>query len=83
MAEELSLRRAVARQLLLGVRESLTIAGRLGRPVGAVNAALERLWADCDACIALTRPCAGEARFSVAVVSRRALERAAAGRTSS
>jgi len=31
---------AVARQILLGVRESLTIAGQVGRPVDVVNDAL-------------------------------------------
>ena len=34
---------AVARQILLGLRESLTIAGQLGRPVEEVNNALTSL----------------------------------------
>ena len=34
---------AVARQLLRGLRESLTIAGQVGHPVDAVNAALHHL----------------------------------------
>ena len=77
MADDEPLRRAVARQVLLGVRESLTIAGRLGRRVEAVNAALERVRTDCGGCIALTRPYPGEARITVAVVSWEALRRAA------
>jgi hypothetical protein len=50
------LEQAVARQLLLGLRESLSIAGQLGRPVEAVNEALMCLRESCDGCIALTRP---------------------------
>ncbi len=34
---------AVARQILLGLRESLTIAGQLGMPVEVVNDALTGL----------------------------------------
>ncbi len=47
---------AVAWQILLGWRESLTIAGQLGRPVEVVNEALTNLRDACDGCIALTRP---------------------------
>lgn len=47
---------AVARQLLLGLRESLTIAGQLGRSVEVVNEALISLRDACEGCIALRRP---------------------------
>jgi hypothetical protein len=53
---------AVTRHLLLVVRESLTIAGEVGRPVEAVHAILDRLEAECDSGIALTRPYPGEPR---------------------
>jgi hypothetical protein len=55
----------VARQLLLGRRESLTIAGELGVPVAAVNEALLRLRDLCNGCITLLQPYAGEPRFIV------------------
>ena len=58
---------AVARQLLLGRRESLTIASELGVPVAAVNEALVRLRDLCDRCISLLQPYAGEPRFIVVV----------------
>ena len=54
---------AVARQILLGRRESLTIAGELGVPVAAVNEALLRLRSQCRGCISLHQPYAGEPRF--------------------
>jgi hypothetical protein len=60
---------AVARQLLLGFRESLTIAGQLGYRPEVVNAALVRLRAECDGCILLTQPYAAEARFVVSIVA--------------
>ena len=72
-----ALRRAVARQVLLGLRESLTIAGRLQRSVEAVNAALEQLRAECGGCIVLRRPYPDEARFTVEVLAWEALKRAA------
>jgi hypothetical protein len=68
---------AVARQLLLGLRESQTIAGQVGQPVEAVNAVLHHLQAACDGCIELTRPYAGEDRLVVTVVAWGALKRAA------
>src|SRR5215211_922376 len=58
---------AVARELLLGRRESLTIASELGVPVVAVNDALVQLRDLCDGCIALRQPYAGEPRFIVVV----------------
>jgi hypothetical protein len=67
----------VARQLLLGLRESLTIAGQVGHSVETVNAVLYQLHAACDGCIALTRPYAGEDRLVVTVVAWDALKRAA------
>jgi hypothetical protein len=69
--------RAVARQLLLGVRESLSIAGRIGQPVEVVNAALARLETACGGCIVLTRPYADEPRVVVSVAHPAALKRAA------
>jgi hypothetical protein len=68
---------AVARQLLRGLRESLTIAGQVGQPVEAVNAALYHLQAACDGCLVLTRPYAGEPRVVVTVVAWDGLKRAA------
>ena len=65
---------AVARQLLLGLRESLTIAGQIGQPVEAVNAALHQLQAACDGCLVLTRPYAGESRVVITVVAWDALK---------
>jgi len=67
---------AVARQILLGLRESLTIAGQLGQPVAAVNAALHQLQAGCDDCLALSQPYAGEERLVVTVVGWEALKHA-------
>ena len=58
---------AVARQILLGRRESLTIAGELGVPVAAVNEALLRLRDLCNGCITLHQPYAGDPRFIVVV----------------
>jgi hypothetical protein len=58
---------AVARQLLVGRRESLTIAGELGVPVTAVNEALLRLRDLCNGCITLRQPYADEPRFIVVV----------------
>jgi hypothetical protein len=77
MAEQEALVHAVARQILRGLRESLTIAGQVGRPVEAVNAVLHELQATCDGCIVLTRPYAGENRLVVRVVAWDALKRAA------
>ena len=68
---------AVARQLLRGRRESLTIAGQVGQPIEVVNAALDQLQAACDGCIVVTKPYAGEPRVVVTVVTWAALKRAA------
>ena len=68
---------AVARHLLRGLRESLTIAGQLGPPLAAVNAALHHLQAACAGCIELSQPYAGEDRLVVTVVTWGALTRAA------
>jgi len=62
------LEQAIARQIQLGLRESLTIAGQLGRPVEEVNDALASLRDACDGCIALTRPYPGEPRVVVTIV---------------
>ena len=66
---------AVARQLLLGRRESMTIAGELGVSVAATNAALLRLRDLCSGCITLLQPYAGEPRFTVVVEEWEALKR--------
>jgi hypothetical protein len=63
-----SVEQAVARQILLGLRESLTIAGHLGSPVEVVNEALIGLRDTCDGCIALTRPYPDEPRVVVTIV---------------
>ena len=68
---------AVIRQLLLGQRESLSIAGQIGHPIAAVNEALYHLQTTCDGCIELTRPYAGEDRLVVTVVAWETLKRAA------
>jgi hypothetical protein len=68
---------AVARQILLGLRESLTIAGQLGKPVEVVNDALTLLRDACDGCIVLTRPYPGEPRVAVTVVDWQRLRRIA------
>ena len=77
MADEVvvSVEQAVARQILLGLRESLTIAGQLGRPVEEVNEALASLRDACDGCIALTRPYPGEPRVVVTIVDWQRLKR--------
>jgi hypothetical protein len=67
----------VAHQLLLGLRESLTIAGQVGEPVECVNAALHRLQAECDGCLVLTRPYGNEPRVVISVVGWDALKHAA------
>jgi hypothetical protein len=77
MSADATAMQAVARQLLRGLRESLTIAGQVGHPVGAVNAALYQLQAACGGCIELTQPYAGEPRVVVTVVAWDALKRAA------
>jgi hypothetical protein len=66
---------AVAWQILLGWRESLTIAGQLGRPVEVVNEALTNLRDACDGCIALTRPYPDEPRVVVMIVDWQRLRR--------
>jgi hypothetical protein len=71
-----SVMHAVARQLLRGLRESLTIAGQVGGPVEAINAALHQLQVACDGCIELTKPYTGEDRLVVTVVGWQALKRA-------
>ena len=75
-----SVEQAVARQILLGLRESLTIAGQLGRPVGMVNDALSGLRDACDGCIALMRPYPGEPRVVVTIVDWQRLRRMARAR---
>jgi hypothetical protein len=72
-----SVEQAVARQILLGVRESLTIAGQLGRPVEEVNDALASLRDAGDGCIALTRPYPGEPRVVITIVDWPRLRRIA------
>jgi hypothetical protein len=66
---------AVARQLLLGRRESLTMAGEIGVSVTTVNEALLRLRDACHGCITLLQPYAGEPRFIVVVDDWEALKR--------
>jgi hypothetical protein len=68
---------AVAWQILLGLRESLTIAGQLGRPVGVVNEALTSLRDACDGCIVLMRPYPDEPRVVVTIVDWQRLRRMA------
>jgi hypothetical protein len=68
---------SVARQLLLGLRESLTIAGQLGRPVEVVNEALTSLRDACDGCIVLTKPYPDEPRVVVTIVDWQGLRRIA------
>ncbi len=68
---------SVARQILLGVRESLTIAGQLGRPVAVVNDTLTSLRDACDGCIVLTRPYPDEPRVVVTIDDWRGLRRIA------
>ena len=70
-----SVEQAVARQILLGLRESLTIAGQLGRPVEEVNNTLTSLRDACDGCLALTRPYPGEPRVVVTIVDWQGLRR--------
>jgi hypothetical protein len=70
-----SLVQAIARHRLLGVRESLTIASQLGRPVEVVNAALASLRDACDGCLALTRPYPNEPRVVVTIVDMVRLRR--------
>jgi hypothetical protein len=68
---------AVARQLLLGLRESLIITGQVGYPVEVINGVLQRLQDECAGCIVLTQPYAGEPRVVVTVVGWEALKHAA------
>jgi hypothetical protein len=63
----------VARQILRGLRESLTIAGQVRQPVEVVNAVLRHLQTKCDGCIELTQPYPGEPRIVVTVVNAEAL----------
>ena len=69
------LEQAIARQIQLGLRESLTIAGQLGRPVEEVNDALASLRDACDGCITLMRPYPGEPRVVVSIVDWQRLKR--------
>ena len=82
MADEVvvSVEQAVARQILLGLRESLTIAGQLGRPVEVVNDALTSLRDACEGCIVLMRPYPGEPRVVVSIVDWQRLKRMALAR---
>ena len=66
---------AVARQLVLGRRESLTIAGELGVSVDAVNDALLQLRERCHGCIRLQQPYGGDPRFIVVVEAWEPLKR--------
>jgi hypothetical protein len=68
---------AVARLLVLGRRESLTIAGELGVSVAAVNEALLRLRDRCHGCIRLQQPDGGDPRFVVVVEAWEPLKRLA------
>jgi hypothetical protein len=68
---------AVARQILLGLRESLTIAGQLGMPVEVVNATLTLLRDACDGCLVLTQPYPDEPRVVVTFVDWPRLKRIA------
>ena len=70
-----SVEQEVARQILLGLRESLTIAGQLGRPVEEVNDALASLRDAGDGCIALTRPYPDEPRVVITIVDWPRLKR--------
>ena len=81
MTAQNTVMRAVAHQLLLGLRESLTIAGQSGHPVEAVNAALHQLQTACEGCIVLTRPYASEPRVVITVVAWEALKRTAGAMT--
>lgn len=67
---------ALTRQLLLGLRESLTITGQIGEPVGRVNVTLHHLRATCDGCIELVQPSASEPRIVVTILDWEALKRA-------
>ena len=75
-----SVEQAVTRQILLGLRESLTITGRLGRPVEVVNDALIRLRDACEGCIVLTKPYPDEPRVVVTTVDWERLRRMALAR---
>jgi hypothetical protein len=77
MTAQEALIQAVARQLLRGLRESLTIAGQVEQPLKAVNAALLHLQAACDGCIELSQPYAGEDRLVVTALAWGALKHAA------
>ena len=66
---------AIARQILLGLRESLTLAGQLGRPVEDVNDALTSLRDACEGCIALMRPYPDEPRVVITIVDWQRLKR--------
>jgi hypothetical protein len=66
---------AVARQILLGLRESLTIAGQLGMPVEVVNDTLTLLRDACDGCLVLTHPYPDEPRVVVTIVDWPRLKR--------
>ena len=79
MANEVSVfvEQAVARQILLGLRESLTIAGQLGRPVEVVNNTLISLRDACDGCLVLTQPYPDEPRVVVTFVDWPRLKRIA------
>ena len=68
---------AVARQILIGLRESLTIAGRLGKPVEVVNETLTSLRDACDGCIVLMRPYPDEPRVVITILDWPGLRRIA------
>ena len=70
---------AVARLLVLGRRESLTIAGELGVSVAAVNDALLRMRERCHGCIRLQQPNGSDPRFIVVVEEWEPLKRLAWG----
>jgi hypothetical protein len=68
---------AVARQLLLGRRESLSIAGQVGYPVEVINGVLRRLQDACSGGIDLVQPYASEPRLVVTVMGWEDLKRTA------
>jgi hypothetical protein len=72
--------KAVARQILLGLRKSLTIAGQLKRPVKGVNDAIARLRDACEGCIVLTKPYPDEPRVVVTIVDWARIRRVARAR---
>jgi hypothetical protein len=73
----ISAEQAVARKILIGLRESLTIAGQLKMPVDVVNGTLTLLRDACDGCLVLTQPYPDEPRVVVTIVDWPRLKRIA------